>query len=86
MCITVISICHKHMVANTAYHQNKSYSKSIRQYAKRRTTAQFPSAYYFINITKCNQKIISYSGECLGAVTLWYNVKNMPKYIVVRSK
>ena len=75
MHITVISMCHKCILTNTAYHQNKSYSKSIRQYAKRRTTAQFPSVYYFIIITKCHQKLISHSGECLGAVTLWYNVK-----------
>ena len=44
MYIVIISICHKHMLANTAYYQNKSFSKSTRQYAKR-TTAQFPSAY-----------------------------------------
>ena len=78
MCITVICICHKNMLASTAYNQNKSYLKLIRQYAKR-ITAQFPSAYYFINITECNKNIISCSGGCLGAVTLWYNVKNMPK-------
>ena len=52
MHITVISICHKHMLADAVYHQNKSYSKAMRQYAKRRTTAQFPLAYYLINITK----------------------------------
>ena len=68
MCITVISICHKHMLANTTYCQNKSYAKSVRQYAKRRTTDLFPSA-YSINITKCHQKIISHSGVCLGLST-----------------
>ena len=67
------------MLANTAYHQNESYSKSIRQYAIRKTTAQFPSAYSIIIITKYHQKLISCLRECLGAVTLMYNVKNMPK-------
>ena len=79
MHITAIAICHKHMFANTAYHQNKSYSKSIRQYVKRKTTAEFPSVYSIINITKYHQKIISHSGRSLEAVTLWNNVKNMPK-------
>ena len=55
MHITVITICHKHMLATIAYHQDKSYSKTIRQYPKR-TIAQFPLAYYHINITKCNPK------------------------------
>ena len=67
------------MLATTAHHQNKSYSESIRQYAKRRTKVSFPSAYLFIKITKYHQKIISNSEGCLEAVTLWYNVKNMPK-------
>ena len=67
------------MLATTIYHQNKSYSKSIRQYARRRTKALFPSAYLFIKITTYHQKIISHSWGCLGLVTLWYNVKNMPK-------
>ena len=79
MCIIIISICHRHMLASTTYHQNKSYSISIRQYAKRRTKALFPSAYLFIKISKCNQKIMSHSGGMSRAVTLWYNVKNMPK-------
>ena len=66
MHITVIPICHKHMLAITTYHQNQSYSKSIRQYTKRRTTAQFPSAYTIINITKCHQKLSHIQGGCLG--------------------
>ena len=37
-----------------------------------------PYNYYFINLTKCIQKIISLLGGCLGAVTSWYMVKNMP--------
>ena len=46
---------------------NKSYSKSIRQYAKRRTTAQFPSTYYFICITKCNLKnYFTFRGMSMG--------------------
>ena len=54
------------MWATAAYHQNKFDSKTIRQYTKRRTIAQFPLAYYHINITKCNQNIISHSGGCQG--------------------
>ena len=46
------------MLATTTYHQNKSYSILIRQYAKRRTKALFPSAYLFIKITKAHQTII----------------------------
>ena len=79
MHIIITSICHRHMLATTAHHQNKSYSESIWQYAKRRTKALFPSAYLFIKNAKYHQKIISHSEGCLGTVTLWYNVKNMPK-------
>ena len=70
MHISNISICHRYMLATTTYHQNKSYSKLIRQYANRRTKALFPSDYLFIKITKYHQKTISHSGRCLGAVTL----------------
>ena len=35
----------------------------------------FHQAYSFINITKYVQKIILCLGLCLGAVTLWSNVK-----------
>ena len=31
-----------------------------------------PYTYYFINLTKCTQEIISLSGGCLGAVTSQY--------------
>ena len=79
MCIIIISTNHRHMLATTTHHQNKSYSESIRQYVKRRTKALFPSAYLVIKITKYHQNVISHSGGCLGAVTLWFNVKNMPK-------
>ena len=51
-----MSLSHRHMLATTTFHQNKTYSKSIRQYAL------FPSAYLFIKITKYHQKIISHSG------------------------
>ena len=77
MHIIIISTCHRHMLTTTTHHQNKSYSESRRQYAKRRTKALFPSANLFIKNTKCHQKIISHSGGCLGAVILWYSVKNM---------
>ena len=78
MHIIIISICHRHMLATTThYHQDKSYSESIRQYAKRRTKAPFPSPYLFIKNTKFHQKIISHSEGYLEAVTLWYNVKNI---------
>ena len=60
MCILIISISHKHMLPTTAYHQNKSYSESIRQYAKRRTEALLPSAYLFIEITKCHQNYLTF--------------------------
>ena len=79
MHIIIISTSHRHMLATTTHHQNKSYSKSIGQYAKRKTTAQFPSAYLFIKNTTYHQKFISHSGGCLGAVILWCNVKDMPK-------
>ena len=54
---TDISMCNRHMWATTTYHQNKSYSKSKRQYAKRRTKAILPSAYLHIKITTCHQKL-----------------------------
>ena len=79
MCITVISVCHKHMLANTAYHQNKFYSKSKRQYAKRRTTAQSHQLTILLILLNVIKKLSHIQGGCLGAVTLWYNVKHMPK-------
>ena len=78
-------MCNRHIWATTAHHQNKSYSQSIKQYAKRRPKAILPTVYLHIKITKCHQKIILHLGGCLGAVTLWYNVRNMPKQVVVRS-
>ena len=62
MHIIIISVSHRQMLATTAYHPNKPYSKSIRQYAKRRTKDLFPSAYLFIKITKGHRIIISHSG------------------------
>ena len=79
MCIIIISICHRHMLATTTHHQNKTYSESIRQYAKRRTKALFPSAYLFIKNIIYHPKITSHSGGCSGTVIIWNNVKNMPK-------
>ena len=67
------------MWATTTHHQNKSYSKSIRQYDKRRTKAILQSAYLHIKITKYHQEIISHLRGCLGAVSLWYNVKKHAK-------
>ena len=57
MCIIIISICHRYMLATTPHPQNKSYSESIRQYARRRTKALFPSAYLFIKILNDIRKL-----------------------------
>ena len=61
MCIIIISTSHRHMLATTAHQQNKSYSKSIRQYAKS-TKALFPSA-YLLKLLNVIRKLYHIQGD-----------------------
>ena len=67
MCITIIFICHRHMLATTTHHQNKFYSESIRQYAKEGLKHYFHQLTYLLKILNVTENYITFrcmSGGC----------------------
>ena len=63
MHIIIISTSHRHMLATTTHHQNRSYSKSIRQYAKEGLNHHFHQPIHLLKLLNVIRKLYHIQGD-----------------------